>query len=128
MFKIVTSILLAASLAFPWGAKVFVTLDYAINKDYIAANLCENKEQPELHCEGKCVLMQKLNISTQEDSPLSKSTTEILQFDVSSFVLSKYDLKLKELFSIDLTPSYIPNHRFFDSRFISEIFHPPRLR
>ncbi len=39
-------------------------LNYALNKEYIAANFCENKSKPEMHCNGKCFIgkeIKKLN-------------------------------------------------------------------
>ncbi|MGB0176868.1 MAG: hypothetical protein ACPF9D_06865, partial [Owenweeksia sp.] len=31
--------------------------------------LCENKDQPELHCNGTCQLAEKLNLETPEEKP-----------------------------------------------------------
>lgn len=39
---------------------VIPVLDYIINYDYIAKELCENKAKPEMHCNGKCHLMKEL--------------------------------------------------------------------
>lgn len=40
----------------PWGTIAY----YQVNKDYIARVLCENRNKPELHCDGKCYLAKKL--------------------------------------------------------------------
>ena len=40
----------------PWGTIAY----YQLNKEYIAKNLCENRNRPELHCDGKCYLAKKL--------------------------------------------------------------------
>ena len=34
--------------------------EYAINYDYIVENLCENRDTPSLHCDGKCYLAKQL--------------------------------------------------------------------
>ncbi|MEZ4971067.1 MAG: hypothetical protein R2814_15665 [Flavobacteriaceae bacterium] len=34
--------------------------EYAINFDYIVENLCENRDTPSLHCDGKCYLAKQL--------------------------------------------------------------------
>ena len=39
---------------------IFPVLDYIINYDYIANELCENKAKPELKCNGKCHLVNEL--------------------------------------------------------------------
>lgn len=35
-------------------------LDFEIRRDYIVANLCENRNRPQLHCDGKCFLAKRL--------------------------------------------------------------------
>lgn len=40
--------------------KLGVVAWYEYNKTYIAQNLCENRNKPELNCCGKCVLHKKL--------------------------------------------------------------------
>ena len=34
--------------------------EYAVNYDYIVENLCENKDTPSMHCDGKCYLAKQL--------------------------------------------------------------------
>lgn len=42
-------------------------LEYVINYDYIVKELCENKEKPELKCNGKCHLAKQLaNVNRQQ--------------------------------------------------------------
>ncbi|RAJ05167.1 hypothetical protein LX64_02321 [Chitinophaga skermanii] len=40
-------------------------LEYNLNQAYIAANLCENKNKPQMHCNGKCHLKKQLNKATE---------------------------------------------------------------
>lgn len=35
-------------------------LDFVANYQYIKNKLCENKDKPEMHCNGKCYLMKEL--------------------------------------------------------------------
>ncbi len=35
---------------------------YVLNKEYIAANLCENRDTPALKCDGKCYLKRNLRV------------------------------------------------------------------
>ena len=56
------------------------------NHTYIAKNLCINKEKPEMHCDGKCYLKQKMSTNPdnkQEDEKTSiklKISTEVYNF------------------------------------------------
>lgn len=42
---------------------------YVLNKDYIVAQLCENKAKPELQCDGKCHLKKVLQVSKERNTP-----------------------------------------------------------
>ena len=68
-------LLLAATLlptVSPWGTIAY----YQVNRDYIARVLCENRDKPDLHCEGKCYLAKKLK--AQQDKQ-DKETMERVQ-------------------------------------------------
>lgn len=51
---------------------------YAANKTYIAEELCENKDKPQLQCDGKCYLRAQLakeyNITLEEEAPLPNNS------------------------------------------------------
>ena len=51
-------------------------LDYVVNYSYISEVLCINKNNPELHCNGKCYLEKELAKNTQEDSSKTKSQSQ----------------------------------------------------
>ncbi|MFD2934254.1 hypothetical protein [Spirosoma flavum] len=72
MRSLLTYILLFAVLlpsVSPWG----IIAHYQLNKEYIARVLCENRNRPELHCDGKCYLARRLQ--AQQDKQ-DKETTE----------------------------------------------------
>ena len=49
---------------------------YQLNKEYIARVLCENRDKPQLHCDGKCYLAKRLK--AQQDKQ-DKETSERIQ-------------------------------------------------
>ncbi|QKZ15779.1 hypothetical protein HU175_16280 [Spirosoma sp. KUDC1026] len=75
MRSLVSYILLVATLlplVSPWGTIAY----YQLNRDYIARVLCENRDRPELHCNGQCFLAKRLK--AQQDKQ-DKETTERVQ-------------------------------------------------
>ena len=42
-------------------SQALILAKFYANQDYIAKNLCENRNRPELHCNGKCCLKKKLD-------------------------------------------------------------------
>jgi hypothetical protein len=105
-------------------SKWLMVIDYAVNKDYIAKNLCENRNKPTLHCNGKCQLMKKMAV---EDDQSNKTTsgssvaktpfTEVLfnaAFSLISLATSASDCLYNDFYLVAIPSS-----------FHSSIFHPP---
>ncbi len=48
--------------------------EYVINYDYISNILCENKDKPNLNCNGKCYLVKQLSKenSNSNDNPFNE--------------------------------------------------------
>ena len=53
----------------PWGTVAY----FHVNRNYIARVLCENRDRPQLNCNGKCYLAKKLK---QQQDKKDKETTE----------------------------------------------------
>ena len=100
-------------------------VDFIVNQDLIAATQCENRDKPELHCNGKCVLMQKLQLKPNEDKP-AREMPELLRLEIAQFTCEKtLELDLTTLDSLQKTP--FPNtNEALVKPFASSVFHPPR--
>jgi hypothetical protein len=71
---------------------VLPVIEYAVNYNYIATILCENKDKPKMHCNGKCHLMKELAKASENDKPISQEKkvasqeSEVLFFEeIKSF-------------------------------------------
>lgn len=51
-----------------------VYLDFEIRRDYIVANLCENRDKPILLCNGKCFLTKKLDQAQKQEESRAEKT------------------------------------------------------
>lgn len=63
--------------------KVIVLLDFRLNKNYIAASLCVNRDKPRSCCHGKCFLkkqLQKEDDQGKNGPPVSKDKIDIPLF------------------------------------------------
>jgi len=47
--------------------KLLTYTAFKLQEDYIASELCENKDRPELHCNGHCQLNKKLQEDPEEN-------------------------------------------------------------
>lgn len=55
-----------------WCTQMFsryvVMAEFYINQSFIAANLCENRDKPQLNCNGKCQLSKRLKAEQRKDA------------------------------------------------------------
>lgn len=106
----------------PWGTIAY----FHLNRDYIAKVLCENRQRPELKCNGKCYLARKLK--EQEDNKDKETTNQVQNLPVlqlfaqpvTAFQFSADLLHLKEKpgFFFQLTVYLSP---------ASRLLRPPRI-
>lgn len=59
-----------------------IFFSYEFNKAYIIENYCINKNRPQLHCDGKCYLAQKLKTAQEKEENQSKMTVYKLWLEV----------------------------------------------
>lgn len=94
---------------------------YEMNKEYIAKNLCINKNKPKSHCNGKCHLMKELQKEEKKnDRPCNsmKDKIETVQFFESSIESNFVNESKGSIIDI----IYLESKTF---HFENAIFHPP---
>ena len=65
MKQVITyTLLFTLIIQFFWGSGLL--MDYYVNSEIYKEN-CENKNRPELNCDGKCILAQKILNSQKEE-------------------------------------------------------------
>lgn len=114
-------------LTFFWLFRPFVPIvEYVANYDYIVNKLCENKENKEMDCEGKCYLSKKIAKTQTEDSTENKPH---FSFDWGTFFFQKTENF--NLFSTKFTwkETFLTGFPYdlYQYLHISSVFHPPIL-
>ena len=66
--KKVAAISLLILLIAPMLSKLFLVTNYLYQYDYYVNVLCENKEKPELKCNGTCHLAKELKVVDEKES------------------------------------------------------------
>ncbi|NJO01941.1 MAG: hypothetical protein HC880_09835 [Bacteroidia bacterium] len=113
---------LLAELSYPLGLGLY----FVLNQNYIEQQLCINRAQPEMHCQGKCYLTQKIHQyedSQGEGVPLSEQ--EMAWYPLSLYVeqgfywvMSPYDASEPKARAYYWEPVVLA--------LVTKIFHPPR--
>ena len=99
-------------------------IEYAVNKDFIAKNLCVNRDKPKSCCQGKCYLQKQVKKSSETNDDKEKNSSKKIQNeDVKEFLSSHF--AIPAIFVKDLiTP--INLETTLSSMFVSSIFIPPQ--
>ena len=102
--------ILASIYIFTMLKPVIPVIHYSINFGVYANELCENKDKPELHCNGTCALAKKLNLNSEKpDKPIlpqfetlewyiaviETDNDQIAFKSKSQLVISSYKLKIQ---------------------------------
>lgn len=115
------SVLLLFSLLSTNFANLFVFAGFELNRKYIAAELCINKNKPELHCNGKCFLMKKLKQAQDKEQKQERQAQKTQIQDavvVTQQVFKQYVLAESKL--------HIPASMGMPQSIKNSIFHPPQ--
>ena len=103
-------------------SRFFVYAGFELNRDYIATKLCENRNKPWLHCNGKCYFMKKIRQAEEKEKNNERQSQKNL-FQEAYFVQPnavKFHTQLLQVIAI-------PNNRVNLPRTCNNIFRPPQL-
>jgi len=106
-------------------SRYLIILDYQLNKDYIAKNLCENRNKPKCCCCGKCFLKKQLAKSDKEQGTSGNTSQrdrdEVLFFAAEkSIILVRYGIAIKKDYTLKKTSFTLQN-------LYGSVFHPPQV-
>lgn len=103
--------------------QVIILAQYYANKDYIAKNLCENRNNPKMHCDGKCCLKKRLakECKDQAPSPDNQKSEQVTLFcSYSRFVLAPPIV-------ISVSSHYFNRNDLRTFSFPHTVFRPPTV-
>ena len=90
------SLVLVFGIVLQMAGSLVPWLEYNFNKSFIVKQLCELKDVPDNHCEGKCHLKKQLQKESEreQNNPLQTNRTSFdwiafdsgVQFEFSSFL------------------------------------------
>lgn len=121
MKRFITYLFLGAFLLHS-ASRVIVYANFWLNQEFIAENLCENREEPQLECNGKCHLKKELDKDDERKQKDTKQQVEVLLF-----------LSPEISHNLEQTASYfIEKQRHYAFVLVQEpkgyhshVFHPP---
>lgn len=117
--------LLIVGIGFQSVSKLLVLAWYQVNKTYIAQKLCENRNKPKMHCNGKCQLRKKMQQLNQESPSNSSVPVKIDKIAILEFLLPENQATLNNPFSILKKPIIFYDKQYTFS-YSNYLLKPPR--
>ncbi|NHN25380.1 hypothetical protein FIA58_006805 [Flavobacterium jejuense] len=107
---------------------VIPVLEYIVNYEYIATELCENVAKPELKCNGKCHLAKELAKASESEKPISSNKKNTSHYEFEVLFCSEIE-KVNFLFDFSFLEKgiAISTPDLYKSVALYSIFHPPIL-
>lgn len=103
-------------------ANAFVFVGFEMNQRYIAAELCVNKDKPQLQCNGKCYLMKKLKQAQDKEQKQERQAQKTQIQD--ALVVNPFVFKQYAFAEITL---HVPVSTGMPQALLNAIFHPPQI-
>jgi len=120
--RLIAIIWLVAILAQAFS-KNLIILDYHLNRHYIATHLCENRNKPQLHCEGKCFLKKQLEKDHHRDATSNssdKNLPDVVYSDEHDDLQLPLSPEQRIYFPVCTAVTLHPS--------LKAVFHPPAYR
>jgi len=119
--KSVVLILVAFTMLFK---PLWPVVDYVANYEYIINVLCENKDKPELKCNGKCYLGKQLAKEVQESEEAPFNSQDKIEIPVVLICHSEQIYELSHISFIEVIQNY-NNSKNLYSKLICNATSPP---
>jgi hypothetical protein len=118
----VFSIILLFTISMQMFSKLFIVVNYQLNKTEIARKYCENKAKPKMHCDGKCHLKKQLKKEEKrEQTPFSKDSKE--KIELQYFAETAYSFHSQITIATGISTAY----SFSVSASLPQgVFQPPK--
>ena len=115
------SILLLVAMIGANYSRFFVYAGFEINKSFIVKELCENRNRPEMKCEGKCFLKKRLAAAEEKEKKQEQEARS--KAAVDAFVIN--EPLVFSFASIEPKKQRPMSIFFLLSEFNNDILHPP---
>lgn len=102
--------------------------EYVMNYDYIVNVLCENKDKPQMHCDGKCFLSKQLaKESEKSDKNPFRENRSMSEIQPMVYFQPFFKLDFRSNVRNKALDNFDTSQGMISLLFTSDISHPPEL-
>lgn len=122
MVRSITAFILIVLVTLTNFSRLFIYAGYELNQEYIVTELCENRDTPELNCNGQCYLSKKLIQAAEKEA---KQKQESLKHNFQEAFLG---VRIFLISPVLFVKSFFIRECAFDlPQPLLIIFHPPKV-
>ena len=121
--KLISVTILLICLTAATFSKWILIACYDLNENYVANELCLNKNNPASHCNGHCYLSRQLNNDEKPNTPINNASKE--KFEIQLFFIENTDKHFTP--SSFIAAQYNIDQQFCLQQVINSCFHPPAV-
>lgn len=100
--------------------------DYIANYEYIIKVLCENKDKPELKCNGKCYLSKQLAKEAKESEETPFNSQDKIEIPVVLFCQSEESYDVSHISFLEVKHNYKNSQSLYNKLICDATSPPPR--
>lgn len=125
MLKQFIVFILLACVVSTYLSRDFAVVSFELNQKYISEKLCENRDKPWMHCNGRCYLMKKVkqaedNEKRQANKDLRSSMQVLWCVNPSNLIQNRQvEHALAKRYKIHYSYAY-------SNQYTTAIFRPPK--
>lgn len=128
--KLICSITMLCAVLFQVTLKPLAMLQWKINQDIITEKYCVNKQNPMMHCDGKCYLakqFRKLEMEEQKERSKHPFPAQQLKQAETVFVCPQTcSLLIRKEPTDQNAVLFISSKNLIPQGFQTDCFHPPQ--
>lgn len=118
----IASILLVVIITLPSALKFTSVVNYLQEYDYYVNVLCENRDKPEMQCNGSCHLAKELKVAQNQTDP--PEVPAEVKLGLSPFLVQDY--QKDEGIQLLVSPVFKEADVYYRDPFLSVTVPPPR--
>lgn len=116
--------LIIGALIVQGSGRLFILINFKLHQAYIASVLCENRDKPEMQCNGNCHLKKELRKNDEREQKQQPPNLELREVLWVLPVCTSFDLSARCALATYQKPSQ-PKSKLQRGK-LPAIFHPPK--
>jgi len=106
-------------------SRLAISVGFDLNRKYIADHLCENRNRPWMHCDGKCYFMRK--IRQAEENEKKQGTKDNFDRLEVTFFQTVHEFEFQNpAYAIQVQFNVTDYRYWYSNPIVKGIFKPPR--